>query len=276
MTLVKATSSQGTLATVGTTVTGTLGTLPNKATATVTFVVRATATGTLTTAAIVTANEDDFPPTNNAAAADLTVVAPGGTADLSVTVTPSATTLAVGEGPDLTYTLTVTNHGPGDATDVVLVDALGSFDTHLGPSQVADFVSATASQGTLVHAVDPVSRVLTLTSHLGGLASGATATVELVVRPQDVFRLREGGNTGQVGGGQHITSSIESIARVAGDQFDPQTQDNKATSACAFFRIPSACGSRRRPCRSRCRQAASWRTRSRCTTTVPPQPGTFW
>lgn len=75
-------------------------------------------------------------------------------------------------GENLTYTLTVTNNGPGAASGVILDDSL--------PTDVI-LSSATSSQGSCSGSV-PVSCAL------GGLAndvlaSGASATVTLVVIP---------------------------------------------------------------------------------------------
>ena len=71
-------------------------------------------------------------------------------------------------GERLTYTITVTNRGPGRATGVVLVDNL--------PSGV-DIVSVTTSQGDC-------STTNPLTCDLGELASGASVTVHIVVIPR--------------------------------------------------------------------------------------------
>ena len=62
-------------------------------------------------------------------------------------------------GQPLTYTLTVTNNGPSNATGVTVTDPL--------PAALS-FVSATPSQGS----VERVNGVLTI--HLGNLADGAT------------------------------------------------------------------------------------------------------
>jgi uncharacterized repeat protein (TIGR01451 family) len=75
----------------------------------------------------------------------------------------------VTQGSNLTYTIQVQNNA-APATDVVLTDTL--------PSQV-DFVSATPSQGT------PCDRTgSTVTCNLGNMASGATATVTIVIQPK--------------------------------------------------------------------------------------------
>jgi uncharacterized repeat protein (TIGR01451 family) len=87
-------------------------------------------------------------------------------ADLRVTLTDAPD--PVGVGQNLTYTATVTNHGPGDATSVILGDLL--------PSSVT-FVAATASQGTCTQS----GRLIIC--DLGRLVNGASATVTIVVTP---------------------------------------------------------------------------------------------
>ena len=87
-------------------------------------------------------------------------------ADLSLTKTDSTDPIAVGN--NLTYTLTVSNAGPSDATSVVLTDPL--------PAGIT-YVSATPSQGTCSQAAG------TVTCPLGTIASGANATVSVVVTP---------------------------------------------------------------------------------------------
>jgi uncharacterized repeat protein (TIGR01451 family) len=71
-------------------------------------------------------------------------------------------------GRNMTYTLSVANNGPDPATGVVVSDAL--------PPSVT-FVSATPSQGTCVQDAGVV------TCELGTMASGAGATITIVVKP---------------------------------------------------------------------------------------------
>jgi uncharacterized repeat protein (TIGR01451 family) len=116
---------------------------------------------------------DDF---NNDGGIDLATANPAGSvsvalqqsADIGVTLTASSPTVALGS--DLTFTETVTNSGPGTASDVTLSDELPSGAT---------LVSATSSQGT----VDTTTNTGEADATIGSLASGASATVTVVVQP---------------------------------------------------------------------------------------------
>jgi uncharacterized repeat protein (TIGR01451 family) len=90
-------------------------------------------------------------------------------ADLSVSKADSSDPVALGE--PLTYTVTVLNQGPDGATGVTLTDEI--------PGNVT-FVSTTPSQGSCSQAFGIVS------CSLGALASGASATVSIVVEPNAV------------------------------------------------------------------------------------------
>jgi uncharacterized repeat protein (TIGR01451 family) len=170
------------------TVTCSLGDLANGATATVEIRVTPQSEGTITDTASVEGDQTDLDTTDNTVSEDTTVSPiPVGQADLSVTKTDSPDPVAVGQ--ELTYTLTVTNNGPGDATGVMLTDSL--------PANVT-FQSASSG---CVHATG------TVTCSLGDLANGATATVEIRVTPQS-----EG--------------TITDTASVEGDQTDLDTTDN--------------------------------------------------
>lgn len=126
---------------------------------------------------------------------------------------PADLALAKSDSPDpvavkaaLTYTLTVTNSGPSPATDVTLTDRL---------PEDSVFVSATPSGGSCVHD-GKGRRDGLLTCDLGTLASGATASVTIVVEP-----VRAG--------------TLVNTATVASGSPDPNRADNVATEETSVF-----------------------------------------
>src|SRR5438270_529314 len=74
-------------------------------------------------------------------------------------------------GQELTYTLTVTNHGPNDATGTVLTDVL--------PAGVA-LISAISPAGTTC-TFDPANGIVTC--NLDTIDSGASDVVTILVTP---------------------------------------------------------------------------------------------
>ncbi|HYC88664.1 MAG TPA: SBBP repeat-containing protein [Thermoanaerobaculia bacterium] len=158
---VSATPSQGSCSGT-TTVTCTLGTLNNGASATITLVVRPAADGPLSNTATVTAmTPSDANPANNSSTA---VVQVAGSANLSIVKTATSSFFERHNGA---FTITVTNAGPTAAAAVTVTDMLPAGAT---------FVSATPSQGSC-------SGTTTVTCTLGTLANGASATIALIVRP---------------------------------------------------------------------------------------------
>jgi uncharacterized repeat protein (TIGR01451 family) len=93
-------------------------------------------------------------------------------ADLGVSI--ADTPDPVVERDQVTYTVSVDNLGPGEATNATLVDTLPADPT---------FVSATASQGSCVRDVNSNSGGV-LTCDLGTIAAGDSATVTIVVEPR--------------------------------------------------------------------------------------------
>ncbi|MHC4499126.1 MAG: DUF11 domain-containing protein, partial [Planctomycetota bacterium] len=118
----------------------------------------------LSNSASVTANEHDPDQDNNSDTEDTLVTTQE--ADLEVTKTDSPDPVEVEKA--LTYTIQVTNNGPGDATDVTLTDVL--------PADVT-FASVTPGAPTCTQAGGQV------TCNLGGLTNGSHTTVTLVVTP---------------------------------------------------------------------------------------------
>lgn len=115
------------------------------------------------------------------------------TVDLGVTQSAPATVVNTQNG---TWTLTVTNAGPGSAASVTLTDTFSGNGT---------FVSATSSQGTCT-GTGPV------TCSLGALASGGSATVTLTLA----------GNA---------PGSITNTATVSSAETDSSTANNTTTPA---------------------------------------------
>jgi uncharacterized repeat protein (TIGR01451 family) len=142
------------------TITCNAATLASGGAATFTLVVQIApnATGTIINTAGVSSATSDPNGGNGSGSAPAVTVGPP-QADLSVTKTTTATTAVVGS--TIPYVITVTNHGPSIATNVVATDDL--------PAGL-QFVSAVPSQGTCTQS-DPIS------CSLGTLAAGASATV---------------------------------------------------------------------------------------------------
>jgi uncharacterized repeat protein (TIGR01451 family) len=127
-------------------------------------------------------------------------VPPG--ADLAIT--KSASPNPVLSGNRLTYTLTVSNNGPQDATGITVTDPL--------PNS-AHFNSVTSSQGTCVRSTttNPLPKAGTVTCSLGNLANGASARITIIVTPT-------------------TPGTLTNTARVGGNETDPNPGNNNATA----------------------------------------------
>ncbi len=195
LTYVSNTASQGSFD--STTGIWTLGALANGASATLTMHVSVVTAGDYTNTASVT-HADQYDPNsaNNQASASLSTRV----ADIAVAKTADHATPAV--GTDVTFTVTASNGGPDDATQLVIHDPL--------PAGL-DFVSAAPSVGTY----SPTTGDWTI----GPLANGANATLELKA---------------QVAG----SGSIVNTAAVSGLlQRDPDADNDSAT---ASLEVPPA------------------------------------
>jgi uncharacterized repeat protein (TIGR01451 family) len=146
--------------------------------------------------ASVSSNSADPNPANNSATVTGSVVNTSPSADLAVADTgPAAAT----EGGNVTYTVTVTNHGPAGATGAVVTDTLGAN---------LRFVSATASQGTFSQSGGVV------TFNLGSIAGSGTATVTVTAQAL------EDGN-------------LSNAASVSSSSADPNPANNSAGATTA-------------------------------------------
>jgi uncharacterized repeat protein (TIGR01451 family) len=117
-------------------------------------------------------------------------------ADLSVTKTAAPQPVHIGQ--KLTYTIPVTNNGPDSATGITLTDTWQ-------PAKTTGFGSVASTQGSCTRTKKGVS------CNLGTLASGATATVTIVVKPT-------------------VKGSITNTVTVAAaSPTDPNTANNTAT-----------------------------------------------
>ncbi|MEZ6115309.1 MAG: choice-of-anchor L domain-containing protein [Pirellulaceae bacterium] len=117
-----------------------------------------------------------------------------GSADLAVTGSDDSDPVEIGES--LTYSITVSNTGPSDASGVVAIDEL--------PAGVV-FQSATVSQGTVTESGGIV------TAELGGIASSSSATLSITVTAPNTTGI--------------ITSDVTVVA----SQFDPIKDNNKTS-----------------------------------------------
>ena len=123
-------------------------------------------------------------------------------ADLSVTKTDDADPLDVEQM--LTYTIVVSNAGPDLATGVAITDTL--------PAEVG-FESVTTSQGTCVEDDDEV------VCDLGDLASSATATITILVMPEE-------------------DGDITNLVEVAANEADPDLANNIASETTTVTDAP--------------------------------------
>ncbi|QAY69456.1 DUF11 domain-containing protein [Xylanimonas protaetiae] len=212
---VTATAAQGTCAVGGGTVTCSLGDLPDGATRTVTLTGTTAASSTATTltnVATVSTTASDPVPANNVAGDAVTLTR---LADLTVSKTPEQQTAAPGAG--VTWTLTVHNDGPSDASGVRIDDA---FDVAGLATITGATVSVSAGQGaSCTRAVGRSVRCA-----VAVLPAGATATVTV---------------TGVLAAGLAEGTTVVNTVRAASDTPDPGTANNQ-DSATVVTTAPQA------------------------------------
>ncbi|WP_395682014.1 hypothetical protein, partial [Dokdonella sp.] len=169
-----------------------VGALANGASATLTLSVTVNQPGAILNVATIT-REDQFDPVSANNQAGTTIN--GQEADLAVTKTADNASPNVGD--DVTFSVTIHNNGPSDATNVALADAL--------PAGLS-LVSATPSQGSY-SGTTGIWNVGTLTA--GGSSSTATLTIVANVT---------------AAGGMTNTAAVS-----ASDQTDPNSANNSAS-----------------------------------------------
>ncbi len=193
------------------TVSATAGALDSHAQAAFTLVVRVDSAATdgstiVDSASISTGPSIDNDSDNDTDSATTTVTAtttpPPAAADLVVTQSASPGTATVGQN-DVTFTITVTNHGPDSASSAALTETLPA---------AATFVSATGG-------ATPSNGKLTFP--LGNLANGAQQTFTIVVRPT-------------------AAGTLTASASVSATESDPSTANNTAVASAAAALPPPA------------------------------------
>jgi uncharacterized repeat protein (TIGR01451 family) len=219
LTLLSAQASQGSCTIAGSTLTCRLGAIADGGTAQVLVSARADAAGQLVNGATVAGNQPDPSPRNNRT----TTTVPGRDVPVppavpevppvpTTPVPPVTTTPSVPEPADLaivkhanrktvagsqqiTYTITVTNRGPGTATGVVVIDT---------PSLPLRVRSIRASVGRCTTRVP-------LRCDLGTLSAGKSATIQVVAQPL-------------------APGSLRNAASVTGDVPDPVASNNMGSA----------------------------------------------
>jgi uncharacterized repeat protein (TIGR01451 family) len=192
------TSSRGTCAQSGGQVQCDVGSLPagESATITVTGTVSQSFSGTLANTATVTGGQTDPSTANNSSTATVNVPAAPVAADLRVVKTASPQSVQAGQ--TVTYTITVTNQGPGPTTGVRVVDTIPAGFTVTG---------TTATRGPCSQSGAEVR------CDLGTVSVGTPETITV---------------TGTVS--QSATGQLSNTATATADQTDPQTANNTATA----------------------------------------------
>jgi len=172
--------------------------------ASIAITVTATSAGTIANTATVSSTTADPDTTDNSSTATTTVTSAGG-ADLGVSTSVPA---KVDQGTGFTYTLTVTNNGPGAEPDATVTDTLPT------NSSLAGSVTTTAGS---------CSGSATVTCDIGAMASGDTETVTIPMTAP--------------GSPQTLINS----ASVAGTQFDA-VSGNDSSVTYVGVRDPGAAG----------------------------------
>jgi uncharacterized repeat protein (TIGR01451 family) len=163
--LVSVGASQGTTLNLGSAAVANLGTVNTGAVATVTVVLNpgASAAGAFTNVANVAAHETDLNPANNTASIVTLVSLPQAEVSLTQTAAPNATLV----GSNVTFTLSVTNNGPGLALGVTLTNPVPA-GAILVSKPISTSGTVTTNGGIVV-------------CQFGDISSGGWASVSMVL-----------------------------------------------------------------------------------------------
>ncbi|MGA7616386.1 MAG: DUF11 domain-containing protein [Thermoanaerobaculia bacterium] len=189
-------------------VTCTIGTLIPSSPATFAFTVRSgsglPAGTSISNTATATTSTTDSNPANDTSTTTTQLTE---SADLAVTKTGPASAQA---GSNVTYTVSVVNNGPSDASDVTLTDALPASET---------FASATQTAGpAFTCTYPPVGDTGTITCTIATLPAGITATFELTVALDP-----------------HREAAVTNTATVSASTSDPTPGNGSASSPLAVI-----------------------------------------
>jgi uncharacterized repeat protein (TIGR01451 family) len=162
LSIVSAQPSQGTCSTAGA-INCSLGTMLNGASAQILVkaTVSSSATAPITNTATVSAFQTDPNPGNNSSSATVTPVPPPAPTPVDLVIVKHVDKKVVALGQALTYTIDVTNYGPGSAPNVQFTDAV-AVGMHV--------LSVKPSTGSC-------TKVVPLTCNLGTIAAGNTVHV---------------------------------------------------------------------------------------------------
>jgi uncharacterized repeat protein (TIGR01451 family) len=187
-----------------------LGTVPNGESVTITIQATLSTTATdgttLTNTPSVSSSTHDPDTSNNTGSAGSVSITVQNKSDLLVTTQSNVD--VINFGGTLTYTVTVTNVGPFQASAVALIDSL--------PAQ-AIFLSINSGGASCT--TPPLAQSGTVTCNFGNMASGATATVSFTVRVSI----------------PPVPASITNTVAVSSPNFDPNPANNSASVKTLVF-----------------------------------------
>lgn len=157
------------------TLTWTVGALANAASATCTINVIANTAGMISNTASVAGTSTDPTPGNNSATADVTAGAQS--ADVSLTKTAQGGA-GLNIGSPFTFTLTVSNAGPGAAAGVVVTDTLPASVNYVGNNCGAAYVAPTLTWtvGALANAASASCIIDVTVAQPGQITNNASVT----------------------------------------------------------------------------------------------------